>query len=91
MSDQKMNASDQGSQPDSGSSPNDQVNVDAQGSFGGRAGKGTRPEPSDAGTVAIHTGPEPHGDVTDEWTVVTHTGPEPHGDVTEEAHKRGQH
>lgn len=66
MSDQNMNAGDQGSQPDSGSSPNDQVNVDAQGSVGGRAGTGTRPEPSDVGNVATHTGPNPHGDVTEE-------------------------
>ncbi len=66
MSDQRMNAGDQGSQPDSGNSPNDQVNVDAQGSVGGRAGQGTRPEPSDEGTVATHTGPSPHGDVTEE-------------------------
>ncbi len=66
MSDQQMNAGNQGSQPDSGSSPNDQVNVDAQGSIRGRAGTGTRPEPSDEGTEATHTGPAPHGDVTEE-------------------------
>ena len=66
MSDQRMNASDQGSQPDSGSSPNDQVNVDAQGSIRGREGKGTRPEPSDEGNLATNTGPEPHGDVTEQ-------------------------
>jgi hypothetical protein len=31
MSDQRMNAGDQGTQPDSGSAPNDQVSVSAQG------------------------------------------------------------
>jgi hypothetical protein len=31
MSDQHMNASDQGTQPDSGSAPNDGVNVNAAG------------------------------------------------------------
>jgi len=46
MSDQNMNAADQGSQPDSGSAPNDQVNVDAQGSRGNKRGKGTRPQGS---------------------------------------------
>ena len=46
MSDQHMNAADQGSQPDSGSAPNDQVNIDAQGSRGNKKGKGTRPQGS---------------------------------------------
>jgi len=46
MSDQRMNASDQGSQPDSGSSPNDQVNVDGQGAIRGRAGQNAQPEAS---------------------------------------------
>ncbi len=46
MSDQNMNAADQGSQPDSGSAPNDQVNIDAQGSRGNKKGKGTRPQGS---------------------------------------------
>ena len=51
MSDQNMNAGDQGSQPDSGSAPNDQVNIDAQGSRGNKKGKGTRPQgSSDLGT-----------------------------------------
>lgn len=31
MSDQHMNASDQGTQPDSGSAPNDSVNINAAG------------------------------------------------------------
>lgn len=31
MSDQHMNASDQGTQPDSGSAPNDSVNLNANG------------------------------------------------------------
>ena len=46
MSDQRMNASDQGSQPDSGSAPNDQVNIDAQGSNRNKSGQGTRPQGS---------------------------------------------
>ena len=46
MSDQRMNAADQGSQPDSGSAPNDQVNIDAQGSRGNKKGKATRPQSS---------------------------------------------
>ncbi len=51
MSDQRMNASDQGSQPDSGSAPNDQVNIDAQGSNRNKGGQGTRPQgSSDLGT-----------------------------------------
>jgi hypothetical protein len=45
MSDQRMNASDQGSQPDSGSDPNDQVTLDGQGAIRGRAGKGAQPDP----------------------------------------------
>jgi hypothetical protein len=46
MSDQRMNASDQGSQPDSGSAPNDQVSIDAQGSNRNKGGQGTRPQGS---------------------------------------------
>lgn len=46
MSDQHMNASDQGSLPDSGSTPNDQVNVDGQGASRGKPGKGAQPESS---------------------------------------------
>ncbi len=55
MSDQRMNASDQGSQPDSGSAPNDQVNVDAQGANRGKAGTGTHPESKIDVTEAAHT------------------------------------
>jgi hypothetical protein len=43
MSDQHMNASDQGSQPDSGSAPNDQVTLDAQGSNRNKGGTGAQP------------------------------------------------
>ena len=43
MSDQRMNASDQGSQPDSGSAPNDQVTLDAQGSNRDKGGTGSQP------------------------------------------------
>lgn len=51
MSDQKMNAGDQGSQPDSGSDPSDQVTVDGQGSQRNRGGQGARPAGSgDMGT-----------------------------------------
>ena len=43
MSDQHMNAGDQGSQPDSGSAPNDHVTLDAQGSNRNKGGKGSQP------------------------------------------------
>ena len=46
MSDQHMNAADQGSQPDSGSAPNDQVTIDAQGSNRNKGGQGTHPQGS---------------------------------------------
>ena len=48
MSDQRMNAGDQGTQPDSGSAPNDQVTVSAQG------GKG-RGAPASAGSQPART------------------------------------
>jgi hypothetical protein len=46
MSDQRMNASDQGSQPDSGSNPNDQVTASAQstGGVGVPESGGSEPE-----------------------------------------------
>jgi hypothetical protein len=46
MSDQHMNASDQGTQPDSGSAPNDQVNVNAAGGSpqGAPSSAGSQPD-----------------------------------------------
>jgi hypothetical protein len=46
MSDQRMNASDQGTQPDSGSAPNDQVAAEAAGGKhrAAPAGSGTQPQ-----------------------------------------------
>ncbi|HKP53762.1 MAG TPA: hypothetical protein VJ183_14065 [Chloroflexia bacterium] len=64
MSDQHMNASDQGSQPDSGSDPNDQVTVDGQGSIRGRAGKGAHPDPTAADREGM--GSKPPSNVTEE-------------------------
>ncbi len=58
MSDQHMNASDQGSQPDSGSNPNDQVTIDGQGAIRGRAGKGAHPDPKAADREATHHNPQ---------------------------------
>ena len=55
MSDQRMNASDQGSQPDSGSDPRDQVSVDGQGASRGKPGKGAQPENQIDVTEAAHT------------------------------------
>ena len=48
MSDQRMNAGDQGTQPDSGSAPNDQVTTSAAG------GKG-RGAPESAGSQPART------------------------------------
>ena len=46
MSDQRMNAGDQGTQPDSGSAPNDQVHAESAGGkhHGAPAGGGTQPQ-----------------------------------------------
>jgi hypothetical protein len=63
MSDQRMNAGDQGSQPDSGSDPKDQVTVDGQGAARGRPGKGAHPDPLAADREA--TDPRSQGDVTE--------------------------
>lgn len=49
MSDQRMNASDQGSQPDSGSAPNDQVTLDAQASNRDKGGQGAQPADTPGG------------------------------------------
>jgi hypothetical protein len=54
MSDQRMNASDQGSQPDSGSDPRDQVTVDGQGASRGKPGKTAQPESHIDVTEAAH-------------------------------------
>ena len=51
MSDQRMNASDQGTQPDSGSAPNDQVHAES-------AGGKHRSAPASSGT-------QPQGNVPD--------------------------
>jgi hypothetical protein len=48
MSDQHMNAGDQGTQPDSGSAPNDSVNVNA-------AGGSPQGAPGSAGSQPDHT------------------------------------
>lgn len=55
MSDQRMNASDQGSQPDSGSDPNDQVTLDGQGVIRGQGGKGAQPDPVASETEGAQT------------------------------------
>lgn len=46
MSDQRMNAGDQGTQPDSGSAPNDSVNLNAAGGSpqGAPSGSGSQPD-----------------------------------------------
>ena len=46
MSDQRMNASDQGTQPDSGSAPNDQVHAESAGGKhrGAADSSGTQPQ-----------------------------------------------
>ena len=46
MSDQRMNASDQGTQPDSGSAPNDQVHAESAGGKhrSAPASSGTQPQ-----------------------------------------------
>jgi hypothetical protein len=46
MSDQRMNASDQGTQPDSGSAPNDQVHAESAGGKhrSSPASSGTQPQ-----------------------------------------------
>ena len=64
MSDQHMNASDQGSQPDSGSDPRDQVTIDGQGAIRGRPGKGAHPDPLAADREATESGLQ--GNVTEE-------------------------
>ena len=58
MSDQHMNAGDQGTQPDSGSAPNDQVNANAAG------GKG-RSAPESAGSQPARTEDSINNEVQD--------------------------
>lgn len=70
MSDQRMNAGDQGTQPDSGSAPNDQVTVSAQGGKHRSAPEsaGSQPARTEGGTnnqvqdsEGDSTGYDPHG------------------------------
>jgi hypothetical protein len=68
MSDQRMNASDQGTQPDSGSNPNDQTTVSAQatGGTGVPESHGSMPEdqagnPEQAAEKNVSQGYDGHG------------------------------
>ena len=69
MSDQRMNAGDQGTQPDSGSAPNDQVTVSAQGGKhrSAPASAGSQPARNEGGQDEVQEseggtgGFDPHG------------------------------
>ena len=81
MSDQHMNAGDQGTQPDSGSAPNDQVTTSAAG--GGPQGAPRSHGSAPAGHEATGSGKGGSGESKD-------TGTDGERDVTMETHRKGQ-